>query len=404
LHNISPNMVRDFFAEASYRALTELRRDEGGRGLFLRMADSDKNIAMLINAMETGAEIFASDELRAARRFQRMAARTPKHRVPISKTAKGSKQEFLGAIDGKAVVKYTIQLGDVFSSEPLVSGISHRLYVKEGEVVLRDEKGEEVKTIKAGEIVETDMANYELYTPTSSAVVYMEYKPQEAESTVIAGFEAISSPINKERFSQITAGDRKAVMLHVPSTMHVGNSFIMEKKTLRSMSKGTVYMTQYGRTIEELKKAQLNPNYEHVFVMYRDDLENVKKNKALANKLQHVLTQRIMPITRPKDEAKGVAFAREIEAAAVTLGLTDKEEIEHGTGNAVSLQRIMSQLVGKEVTFDLLKSLMDVTSYDFKQTTNRISILINKLLISKPINKYDMDSVVHARREVLWSL
>ena len=50
LNNVSPHMVRDLFAEASYKALTELRKDQGGRGLFLRMIDSDANIDMLKQA------------------------------------------------------------------------------------------------------------------------------------------------------------------------------------------------------------------------------------------------------------------------------------------------------------------------------------------------------------------
>ena len=44
LHNISSHMARDLFAEASYKALTELRKDQGGFGLFLRVIDSKENI------------------------------------------------------------------------------------------------------------------------------------------------------------------------------------------------------------------------------------------------------------------------------------------------------------------------------------------------------------------------
>ncbi|MCP4649029.1 MAG: hypothetical protein GY853_02950 [PVC group bacterium] len=51
LHNISPNMVRDYFAEASYRALTQLRVEQGGRGIFLRLIDSQENISMIKKAM-----------------------------------------------------------------------------------------------------------------------------------------------------------------------------------------------------------------------------------------------------------------------------------------------------------------------------------------------------------------
>ena len=51
LDNVSVDMVRDYFMEASYRALTEKRRDEGGKGLFIRMTDSEKERMMLKKAM-----------------------------------------------------------------------------------------------------------------------------------------------------------------------------------------------------------------------------------------------------------------------------------------------------------------------------------------------------------------
>ena len=51
LDNVSSHMVRDLFAEASYQALTESRKDEGGLGLFLRLTDSDEKLDMLKNAM-----------------------------------------------------------------------------------------------------------------------------------------------------------------------------------------------------------------------------------------------------------------------------------------------------------------------------------------------------------------
>ena len=64
LHSISPNMVRDSFAEASYKALTELRKEEGGHGLFLRMTDSQKgsDIAMFKKAFVEAMKPVAKTE------------------------------------------------------------------------------------------------------------------------------------------------------------------------------------------------------------------------------------------------------------------------------------------------------------------------------------------------------
>lgn len=58
LHNVSPNMVRDLFAEASYKALTDPRKNEAGEavlgaaGIFLRITDSDDNRDMLARSFE----------------------------------------------------------------------------------------------------------------------------------------------------------------------------------------------------------------------------------------------------------------------------------------------------------------------------------------------------------------
>lgn len=60
LDDISPNIVRDLFAEASYRALTKPRTDEAGQaikgaaGVFLRIEDSKDNLDMLLHSFRKG--------------------------------------------------------------------------------------------------------------------------------------------------------------------------------------------------------------------------------------------------------------------------------------------------------------------------------------------------------------
>ncbi|MBN2406513.1 MAG: DUF89 family protein [Elusimicrobia bacterium] len=63
LDNVSPHMVRDYFAQASYEALTDLRAAQGGEGIFLRLTDSDDNINMLKRAapkVETTTDVLES--------------------------------------------------------------------------------------------------------------------------------------------------------------------------------------------------------------------------------------------------------------------------------------------------------------------------------------------------------
>ncbi|MDP2929313.1 MAG: hypothetical protein Q8O01_04535 [Candidatus Omnitrophota bacterium] len=67
LDNISPNMVRDSFAEASYHALVDPRKDEAGEevknaaGIFMRMTDNGKNRAMLTRSFERALEPAAKE-------------------------------------------------------------------------------------------------------------------------------------------------------------------------------------------------------------------------------------------------------------------------------------------------------------------------------------------------------
>ncbi|MCX5667231.1 MAG: hypothetical protein NTY34_02840 [Candidatus Omnitrophica bacterium] len=62
LHNVSPVMVRDLFAEASYKALTDPRKNESGEavlgaaGVFLRITDTDDNRDMLALSFESAIE------------------------------------------------------------------------------------------------------------------------------------------------------------------------------------------------------------------------------------------------------------------------------------------------------------------------------------------------------------
>jgi len=62
LDQVSPYMVRDFFAEASYEALTSLREDEGGAGLFLRVIDADANLTMLRDGFQVSRKAFQKEE------------------------------------------------------------------------------------------------------------------------------------------------------------------------------------------------------------------------------------------------------------------------------------------------------------------------------------------------------
>ncbi len=56
LDNVSPDLVRHYFAEASYGALTEKRKEQGGQGLFLTLLDTKGNREMLLAAAQAAAK------------------------------------------------------------------------------------------------------------------------------------------------------------------------------------------------------------------------------------------------------------------------------------------------------------------------------------------------------------
>lgn len=63
LDNVSPNMARDLFAEASYKALTVSMKDIGGLGVFLRITDSNTNIDMFKQAVKNAVAFNINDKI-----------------------------------------------------------------------------------------------------------------------------------------------------------------------------------------------------------------------------------------------------------------------------------------------------------------------------------------------------
>ena len=167
---------------------------------------------------------------------------------------------------------------------------------------------------------------------------------------------------------------------------------------LRALSGDTVEMVQYD-SLDKYKDTVLDGKFEHVFMIYDEDLKNASGRKDIAS----VLSSRILPLKKPSDLTKGIAFAREVEVAAVILGTTDLEEIDGGIGNALTLHSVMIQLVGPDVEMSDLKLLMGLKEGDLGQISSRIGALITRLLISKPISSYDMDQKINSRRQLLWS-
>jgi len=371
-----------------------------------------------IDTMDIGAEIERISErneaeerkttiVEALQNIRKTERHTLKPAAPLEQTGE-SKRELVGIAEGSVVEKYTIQMGDTLASDPIAINRPQVLFVEEGEIAVLDDKGEEIAKAEKGESVEAPSGEYEI-RGTAASLVDLIYEPGRAESQVVAGFEAMRSSTTRAGFAAIKNDSDKPseerahrpIIIHEPATLHANSSFLESKTAIRSVSGDTVELNQYGRTIEELKGVHFDPAYEHVFVIYTDDLERIKTHENLAQELRNVLTQKIIPVTRPEisKEANGVANAREIEAAAIILGLTTVEELEGEltAGNALTLQRIMSRLVGEDVTPEALLALMGGSA---DRIAERIDLMLERLV---PFTE-GMRREVRARRELLWSL
>ncbi|GEM_PF-2873167 len=315
--------------------------------------------------------------------------------VPLDETKNESKREFIGSVDGSVVEELAIQMGDILASEPVAINQPQVLFVEEGEISILGEDGKEIMKAAKGEFIEAPLGKYEI-RGTATSVINLVYEPAVDESQVVAGYEAIKELLSRKAFV-----GAKPIIVHEPAAMHAKDSFVLSKRMIKTVSNGAVQLKQYGRTVEDLADQVFDTKHEHVFVVSAEDLKKINKpeNETLRDKLSNVLTRKIIPVRIPEDETKGVSNALEIETAAVVLGLTDMREIAHEqlSGNALTLQRIMSALVGENVTPGTLLALMGAAP---DKIAERIALILKKLV---PLTE-EIRKEVRARRELLWSL
>jgi len=326
-------------------------------------------------------------------RIERVGKAAPKQEAALKSIGTGSKRELAGVADGRVIEKYTIQMGDTLPSEPLALDRPQSLFVEEGEIAVLDENGGEIAKARKGEFIEAPLGKYEI-RGTGTSVVYLEYEPGKDEAQVAAGFKAMRELLTRQAFT-----GAKRIIVHEPTSMHANDSFMQSKQLFKSKSDDTVGLYSYEIGVDALIGKTFDRDYEHVFVVYTDDLERINKDETLRGRLQNVLVHKIIPARRPADETKGVSNAIEIETAAVVLGLTDAGDIgkEQLSGNAVTLQRIMSRLVGEDVNSEALLALMGGAA---NRIAGRIALMLEKLV---PLTE-EMRRKVRARRELLWSL
>lgn len=305
--------------------------------------------------------------------------------------------------DDVAFGRYTLDWEGFAHVDPLLLGKAHFVFVEKGSVEILDEQGNVAGILEEREkrLVPAYMGEYTIRnTGDSQAVVFTKHRPTAEESLIISAFTSLRSDAMKERFGEIRKGERKKIMLHVPRAIYKGN-FNREKRILKSATHGAAELKMYASENLEKLQEQLkrDDGYEHVFIMLDGDIEKVKNNGSLMQKMADVLKSKMIAIGENAD----LSFIREIEAAGVILGNTDLEEVAEGTGSAAVLQRIMSRLTGRDITFEDLELFMGMTGYDAGVVMKRLKELVDRLLVSRPVVRYDASEEAENLRKALWS-
>ena len=310
------------------------------------------------------------------------------------------------AVDPNHVIeKFTLGFNAVLQGGALMEVRPNKIYVHAGEadIFYPDEDGTPSQTLGEKDLVTIEPASrFVLQAKETSTVVYVEYEPSQAESMVIEGAQAVNSPQTQASFSAIAdvnATD-KPIVIFEPTTMHKGNGLALSKREIKKASNGTVKIRSYS-DVRELAKIKHSDSNEYVYIIYTDDLKRIKDDDELKSILKNILTGKIIPVMSNDTQniTSGIANAREIETAALILGLTKPEElgVEIVSGNAITLQRIMSNLVGNPLEPNVLAALM---GGDIRTINKRIEMLLDKLV---PL-VVQIGQELRARRQIYWSL
>ncbi|MDD4202837.1 MAG: UTP--glucose-1-phosphate uridylyltransferase [Candidatus Omnitrophica bacterium] len=316
----------------------------------------------------------------------------------------------LGKQDNVVVETYSVAMGTKIEMDDLLAGKEVVVIAEKGVTLVVDEDGKTIENLREGDMTVVSVKKgYSIVAPENDVVSHVVFEVEKDEQKVFDAFNALTSETSQNAFNDIKAKKegRKEIMLHVANNMHVGNNFSEEKKILSLISGGTVSMRQYA-DLSDLSQSSFDPKYEHVVIAYGEDLEDLNVNKKDAKAEEDRLrvktlleTMKIMPVQKPAEKdlrEKGVFFIREIESAAVVLANT--KEITDDSG--ILLLNIMQQLVqiGTEITRADLVMLLGLEGQTF---SNRLGILLSKLLIPPQPITGTLDTLIRTRRQILWS-
>ncbi len=309
--------------------------------------------------------------------------------------------EIMGINEGFVSERYTISESGFIEADKLIQRVEHSLFVTEGSVEIRDEKGKKIDEIKQGEelTMPASAGRYMLVALGGPAVVYTQYKPLETEQVVIAGFEAIKANLAKIQNTKVTlAITAKAFRGDGPG------SYIYERKALNQASNGMVDLVQV-HDIKDLESLIGSAKGIVVVQLTQDELKQLTDKPEYAKIAQLLNMTRVMALPRVDIiEKKGIPFVREIEAAGVILGNTSEDDIANKTAIAGWLRELMIRLTGNRAIDWKMLGVLLKTPDPSMPFNERVRILIKELLITMPARAYEVDKELRGRRELLWAV
>ncbi|MFH1553145.1 MAG: hypothetical protein ABID83_05890 [Candidatus Omnitrophota bacterium] len=315
----------------------------------------------------------------------------------------------------------------------IIENRDHTLIVQEGTV--------RVEGLKEGPVTLTEGSRYEIKgdqdyviikdkDSLDNPVVKIDYVNTENENVVYAVHDAISK--------HYLAIFDKPVDLVLPKQMFVSSGvgskeweeeqlnkyieYVYQKSGLSDKYRELVkenrgeklirietYDATKGRGLDDIARIKIRPGASAILAATKSSVDEAAASKdAEVMKLLSGEKGKLQVLTIPdlfEIEGKGWFFAREIEYAGVFMTAITPKAIQERQPIALDFQRLMTQLTGRQISWDDLKYFLswNEVSKEFKNPLEWLAFLVKNLLLKIPIKPYAGEELqmLKERREKL---
>jgi len=305
-----------------------------------------------------------------------------------------SKVELLSVNPGFTWERFTVETNEVLPAEYLINISPQRIYVESGTIEIRKETGQTIVLEPGVHLMPASEVRYQIRAVKGPATIYVDYSPSlRSEGIVTTAYQAMQNELARQKKEGMI--ERQPFQVWVPTKLYKRDMFKMEKSLISHWTGGLVTMRQY----EDL--SQIAPNANDVVVTIKTELTSARKSEKVMKMLSSI---RMLTIPAKNIERDRTLFyAREVEATGVILGNTKMDDITDKTGRAIDLANIMRQMTGRQVSIADVGALISAVATS-DSIDERFKKLIEHLLLTMPIERYEIDKGLESRRQVLWSV